>query len=210
MCRRGTFACRRPDESGVAMLLAVVGLAGVSAVSLALTAMLLLEAQASANARALHEMHAAASAALELAVADLARPGWTAGLADGPAPWSGETTGVVGGWGAMDIRRRTLELQRTFDARSRWGPDGTRWVPRLEGYVDELIEVEQSRARVFVMTWVGDDPTDGDADASRDANGVVELRVETYASPKARVTLAATVRRHAYGVEVISWRHPTE
>jgi len=211
MSPRAICVSSEPADAGVAILLAVVATASLSAVALALAVMVALESRAAASTRARQGLLAAADAALELAVADLAAPGWTSSLAGAPPPVVvGASAGLVGEWGMLDIDARTQQLQRTFDARNRWGANGARWHARGRGFIGELIGPLSGAPPLYVMTWVADDPADADADSDRDANGVLDVRIEVYGMPKSRMAMVATVHRHAHGVEIISWREPVD
>jgi hypothetical protein len=185
----------------------VAATASVSAVALAIAVILDIGSRSAAYVRNRHVLTSAADTGLELALADLSGPGWTGRLDAGPASFfEGTASPTLNGWGTLDIVSRTRDLQRTLDARNPWADNGPRLIARGGAFVDEVVGGPSSAFRVYLMTWVADDPADGDADPARDSNGVIDVRVEAYASPASRIVLLATVRRHPHGVEVISWR----
>jgi hypothetical protein len=59
----------------------------------------------------------------------------------------------------------------------------------------------------FVLTWVADDPADGDGNPAADANGTVLLHAEATGPGGARRMIELTVARlPGGGVRVVTWR----
>jgi hypothetical protein len=210
MSRPATSAAFDAGQAGIALLLAVVGTAGVSAVALALGVLVAIEARTSAYARERQSLEAAADGGLELALADLPGADWPGDLMDvAPTSLNGSESPALGGWGRLDIAARTGELQEALDAGSLWAADTPRFTARGHGFLDEM-GLSTAGGRVYLMTWLSDDPADGDEDPTRDSNGVLEVRAEVYAAPASRIVRLATVRRRPHGMEVVSWRVAVE
>jgi hypothetical protein len=218
------------SDTGIALLLVVISLALFLAVAGALVMMASMEIRMSGAERARHAVRGAAEVALERALQELAI------AADLNEILAGSVrSGVAGadlapdvaGWGALDLPALTDSLQRESDAANRWGADGQVW--RLFGYTSlgTLLDAAGPGASgaagaggaggagaagaaaagaFYTVTWVSDDPADGDGNPSGDANGRVVVRAEAFGPFRSRQALVATVRRHGGGVELISWR----
>jgi hypothetical protein len=219
------------SDAGIALLLVVISLALFLAVAAALVMMASMEIRMAGAERVRHAVRGAAEVALERALQELAIAADLNEILAGSV-----RSGVAGadlapdvaGWGALDLPALTDSLQRESDAANRWGVDGQVW--RLFGYTSlgTLLDAAgpaasgaagagggggagaagaaASAGEFYTVTWVSDDPADGDGNPSADANGRVVVRAEAFGPFRSRQALVATVRRHGGGVELISWR----
>jgi hypothetical protein len=222
---------RTQSDAGIALLLVVISLALFLAVAAALVMMASMEIRMAGAERARHAVRGAAEVALERALQELAIAADLNEILAGSV-----RSGVAGadlapdvaGWGALDLPALTDGLQRETDAANRWGADGQVW--RLFGYTSlgTLLDAAGAGASgaagaggaaggagagaagaagaFYMVTWVSDDPADGDGNPSADANGRVVVRTEAFGPFRSRQAFVATVRRHGGGIELISWR----
>jgi hypothetical protein len=221
----GSNPTTRRSDAGIALLMVVVSLAFFLAVAAALVLMASMETRMAGAERARHMVRGAAEVALERALQELAI------AADLNEILAGSLRSSVGGpnlspevgeWGALDLAALTDGLQRETAAANEWGVDGQVW--RLFGCapLDVLLDAAGSGASggasgggsatggtLYTVAWVSDDPADGDANPSADANGRVMVRVEAFGPFRSRQALTATVRRQGGSLELISWREPS-
>ncbi len=211
--RRRSPGSGRDREAGVALLLAIAGVLAVSAVASAVSIIAALESRLAAGEQWRQQTASLARAAGEALAADLAgQPSWDDVLAGAAAPARGRGPAQpqVPGWTGLDVDRLTAARQVQADGRNRWGANGPRLRPYAWGLADEVVPLPAPSRDVFIVVWVADDPVDPDGDPSRDANGIVDLRVEGFGPGRARQALLATLRRRPHGVDVVSWRLPRE
>lgn len=129
-----------------------------------------------------------AESALARALAALeAQPTWN----DVPGSW---TMGVV--VVSSDVEQRTEALNRSLAGRLPAGDDTPRWRCVATG----------REGGMETVTWVRDDPADGDANPGADVNGQITLRAEAVAPGGHRRGFEATVRREDNRVTLVAWR----
>jgi hypothetical protein len=179
----------------------------------------------------------AAEAGVERVVPDLAAADWTATLrgetvstfADGPAAG----TRVVGNT-TLDLDQLTqlVRCGRTdactdddMDAPSEerpWGRNNPRWQLYAHGPVQNLLGPGAIRSRLYVVVWVGDDPSENDNDPLQDGgppsegedenpgHHMLAILSHAYGSGGTRRVIVATAARAggsdaAAGLRLRSW-----
>ncbi len=240
---------RFAGQSGMALLmtLMVVGLLSAMALALALTAGI--ETAIAANYRRSVEALLAADAGLETVLGELAvLTDWDAILsgasrsprADGPPEGprvrpDGSVIDLSSLTNLVNCSRPTACTDGELDmvtAERPWGPNNPRWQPFLFGPLNAWLPRDASPSLFYVVAWVGDDPSETDANPRVDGGGTVAegepvpeaggrgvllVRVEAYGPSGAHRAVQATVARiPASGeplpggpaVRLMSWREP--
>jgi hypothetical protein len=94
-----------------------------------------------------------------------------------------------------------------------WGANNPRWRLLSYGWLRDVLTAGVIDSAYYTIVLVGDDPSESDADPSRDGvppkpgAGIVELRAQGFGPRGARRTINVTVARTSAGdVRVISWR----
>jgi len=227
--RRGR-ALARPDvrdpfdERGVALIAVMSASSLLLALGLSLALTTTVEVGIAANHRdAVQTLHAA-EAALEGAIADLAAADWdgvlaglvTSSFADG----GGDVTLPDGS--RLDVAEETnrmlcgaaacgdADMDRVAPERP-WGRNNPRWTVFASGTLTELLPADELAAgRAYVVVWVGDDPSENDAQPLRDGGppaveddanrsnpggGALWLHARAYGRSGTRRTVEAIVER---------------
>jgi len=231
--RRG-LASARPGardpgaESGIALIAVMSASALLLALGLSLALTTTVEVGIAANQRdGVQTLHAA-DAALERAIADLSGADWDAvlaGLVTSPVfDGAGEVTLPDGR--PLDVGEETDGL---LTAARPWGRNNPRWTVFLSGPLAALAPgAELAAGRAYVVVWIGDDPSENDAQPLRDGgppavvdahnranpgNGAVWLHARAYGPSGARRIVEAIVERDprwpASQVRVRVWREIT-
>ncbi|MBI1872552.1 MAG: hypothetical protein HYS05_01525 [Acidobacteria bacterium] len=207
------------DESGIALLIALMAMLLLSALGLTLAMTTSTETMIASNHRGGEEGLYAADAALERAMQDLLTiQDWntvlsgkaTSGFIDG-APSGARTLpdGSSLDLGQVMNMARCGRLTSCTDAEMNgmtperpWGPNNPRWQPFAYGPLNELVPTGTVDSQYYVIVLVGDDPSETDddpavdgADAGNPGTGVLSLRAEAYGPHGARNVIYATVAR---------------
>ncbi|HEY7789346.1 MAG TPA: pilus assembly PilX N-terminal domain-containing protein [Vicinamibacterales bacterium] len=206
------------DQTGAALLAALMVLVLLSALGAGLVFSSALEVRLAANDRDLHEARHAADAGLALAVAELAHQSdWTAVLAgaahasfaDGPPPGtrmlrdgstidlsSLESEATCGREdGCTTAERQAVTLDRP------WGANNPAWRVFVYGPSGSLAAEPPGARDWYLVVLVGDDQAEQDDDPARDAdsgepgNGVLALRALALGPRGMRQRIDATVAR---------------
>lgn len=203
-----------PGERGAALICALMVTALLTTLGAALAFLMATETVISANYRSASEALYAADAGVERAMADLRATDWTGVLAPPPANvmsgFDDAAMSPVDPSGApLDLTRLTAALQGQSDARYGVGPDSPGW--RLFAHADltRLMPAASISTPAYVVVWVADDAEDGDGNPSRDSNGVLMLRAESFGIAGAHRIVEATVARPggvASAIRLASWR----
>ena len=224
----------RPDhpEQGAALVIAVMGMTLMLALGGALVLLSTSETAIAANFRASHESLYAADAAIERAVADLRNiADWTPVLSgtiqspfvDGPS--SGVRTladgsridpGDVANLATCQHAALCSPAEIAAITQDRpWGANNPRWIPFAYGPLARLAPGTIDSA-FYVITLVGDDPSENDDDPMRDGvvvggrpnpgAGVLSLRAEAFGPRAAHHVVEATIARTSAELRVVSWR----
>lgn len=223
------------NDSGVALILAILLAGFLSAIGLGLGLMVVTDQLATTNLRASTALLYIADAALELSIRDLSRiDDWSLALM-GEA--RGRVTvgdpaverGIPGG-GVLNLALATNHLncnrstpctdaQMNTSTRERpWGANNARWRLFAYGPVGNFVELPEPPWS-HVAVWLADDGREDDGDPERDASegapghGVVRARVEAYGSFGMKRAIEAELARLCVddeepcrqGIRVQSW-----
>ncbi|MEP7305814.1 MAG: pilus assembly PilX N-terminal domain-containing protein [Acidobacteriota bacterium] len=219
---------RRAD--GVVLVAVLLITLLMSALGAALVLVSSSEAAIAVNFRNSQEARYAAAAAAERAVVDLtAAVDWNRLLegtvrspsVDGP-PFGrrslsdGSTIDLDAVVNLANCQKTTAcsdaEMEApTFDRP--WGANNPRWRLFSYGWLRDVVTTGAIDSAYYTIVLVGDDPSESDADPSRDGvppspgAGIVELRAQGFGPRGARRIVNVTVARTSAGdVRVISWR----
>lgn len=204
------------EDTGAALLLAILTTAFVTAVALSLVAVTATDTLISGSHRTGQECLHAAEAGVERALAELAvTPDWSPVLASPPAS-------VVASFsdGAASPRApdgRPLPLAALTAARQAasdvdagvavFGGDRPAWRLYATGSLASLMPAGASAQPAYMLVWVADDGGDGDADPDRDANGRILVHAEAYGMSGGRRIVDVTAARAAPAqIRVVTWR----
>ena len=222
---------RRRSERGVALVIALMGVLLLSALGLGLVLTTSTELLVVGNYRTSQEALYGAEAALERALPDLLTvPDWNTILAgtdrsafiDGPP----DGTRVLPDGSIIDLTKVTnvancgktvscsaAELDAVTDERP-WGTNNPRWTLYAYSPLRELLPTDTMNSPFYVITWVGDDPSENDGDPTTDGSlqtnpgmGVIALRSEAFGPGGTHKVIEATVARSDLGsLRLLSWR----
>jgi hypothetical protein len=228
------------DDRGVALVAVMAASALLLALGLSLATTTAVEVGIAANHRdAVQTLHAA-DAALEFAIAELAAaPLWDAVLDGGVRSWFHDGVGVVAlpDGSLLDVAAETgllrcgapracsdPDMDEQTAARP-FGRNNPRWTVYASGRLARVLRDAAPSSRAYVVVWVGDDPSENDAQPRRDGGppavvnaanpanpgqGALWLHVRAYGPSGARRTLEAVVERDARlppdAVRIRTWR----
>ena len=213
---------RLADESGVAMIIALMSMMLLMALGLALVLTTMTETRISANYREGSEALYAADAAIERVMQDLLTvPDWNTVLAD-----SGTTSAFIDGAAGdrtlpdgttLNLTEATnvvrcgkvacLETDITTSTPERpWGDNNPRWQLYAYGPMRDMLPTDTINSRMYVIVWVADDPSENDGLATEDGGvavdggpnpggGVISLLAHAYGPDGVRRVVEVTVAR---------------
>jgi hypothetical protein len=203
---------RAPDDRGVALLLALVTTALLTALAASLVISTSTETLISGSYRASQETFYAADAALERAIHELSLlSDWTFVLSAPPSNIlasfnDGSAAGTAPDGRPLSFSALTTERQVESDGRGSFGADRPVW--RLYGHAALLAILPPGTVAppAYVLLWIQDDGGDGDGDPAKDSNGIVRVCAEAYGPAGARRRIEASIGRVAPGgVRVLTW-----
>ena len=206
-------------ERGAALIVALMAMLLLTALGLALVMTTTTESRIAGNFANSTETMYAADAALERSLQDLLTvPNWndilggtvrsafvdgnpsgTRELPDGTTIDLAEATnmancGKVSGCTNADMDAMTEERP--------WGTNNPRWKLYAYGPLSDLMPTASVNSNMYVIVWIGDDPSENDgdpaADGSTQANpgtGVLTMRAEAYGSGGSHKVIEATLSR---------------
>ena len=202
------------------MLVVTFSIFLLSAIGLSLGLAAAYDAMASANVRGARAVFYGAEAGLERAMLDLPRlPDWnqvlsgtaTSGFRDGPPGGLREVPGGVSvsldEW--VNLANCSLPSACTAAAMEavteerRWGSNNPRWRLFAWGPLSALVPGLHAQSDAYLVVLAADDPTETDADATRDGvsaqtgGGVLLLRASAFGRGRAVRTIEATIARSA-------------
>ena len=208
---------QRHDERGVALLMALVTAALVTAIATAMVMSSSTDLVITGNTRASMEAMYAAEAAGQRAIGELATIGdWSTVLAAPPGNVTatfdeGET--MVRAPDGRSLSVPVLTAARQTASAVTYGPgfgaDSPVW--RLFGHADirALLPPGVTSPPAYVLIHVADDGGDGDGDPERDANGQLIVYAEAYGVSGAHRAVELAVSRVTPGtIRVLSWKDP--
>ncbi len=202
--------CR--DESGIAMLVALMSLLLLTALGVALVMTTQTETMISSNFSNGQEALYAADAGVERAMQDLLTvPDWDTILAG--ATTSAFIDGSAGGTRKL-ADGRTIDLAQVrnmancskltgcsvsdMDAITDdrpWGTNNPRWQLYAYGDMNDIIPTGTVNSPYYVVVMVADDPADADNDPTKDLNRVVAMRAEAFGPGNAHKVIMVTLAR---------------
>jgi Tfp pilus assembly protein PilX len=205
------------DDRGIALVVVLMAISLLSALGLALTLTTIAEGKISGNFAQGAEALYAADAGIERAVQDLvALPDWSAALSGvARSPFvDGPPGGLRAGAGdapfdltaATDAVRcgkpscNNADLTAITEERP-LGINNPVWQPYAYGPLTAFLPRDRINSAFYVVVWVGDDPSENDADPLRDGgipvgcDPVKELECADTNSGRGRLVIRAT----AYG-----------
>jgi Tfp pilus assembly protein PilX len=200
------------NERGVALVLAVMATMLLTALGTALVMVTRTETMIASNHRHAAEALYAADAGVERVVQDLsALPEWNRILDDSTksAFVDGRCAVAVTlpAGGSLDLANATARLQARTQAVNLWSTNNPTWRAYACGRVSDLLPTGTIESQMYVMVWVGDDPTETDGEPTLDTNGVLTLHAVAYGPGGTVKAVEATVARAASGaVRILSWR----
>jgi hypothetical protein len=177
-------SARAGDESGIALIIALMAMSLMMALGLALMVTTMTEGKISGNYRQGSEALYAADAAVERVMQDiLTVPNWddilsgavTSAFIDGIP--SGERTLPDGS--KLDLTEATnmvrcgkttcsdADLVALTDDRP-WGQNNPKWQLYAYGPLDQMLPDDTINSKMYVVVWVADDPSESDDDPLHD------------------------------------------
>jgi hypothetical protein len=166
------------NDTGTAIVIALVATVLLSALGLGLVLMSNTEGAIATNFRDGSETLYAADAAVERVVQDiLLVPRWNDILSGAAKSAFVDTTltPTTPGGEPLDLVAMTAEVQAQSDSTSPWGLNNPVWRLYAYGPLTDLSGTGTIGSTAYVVVWVSDDPSETDNDPSADANGVVTL-----------------------------------
>jgi len=220
-----TVDTRRPvverlsDESGIALIIALLCMLLLTALGMALTMTTTTERRISSNYRDGVETIYAADAGVERVMQDLLTvPDWnrildgstTSSFVDGSPGMrtlpDGSKLNLVEATAMVRCGKTTCsdaDIDTATDERP-WAKNNPRWQLYAYGPVSDLIPTSTLNSNVYVIVWIGDDPsendskplTDGDETAGANpGKGVVSMLAYAYGPTGVRRVIETTLAR---------------
>ena len=207
------------NERGVALITALMATLLLSALGFALIMMTSTETMIAGNFRDGQEALYAADAGVERVMDDLLTvPDWnnslsgairsgfvdgspsgTRTLPDGTAFNLTEATNVAN---CGKISTCTVAEMNTTTEDRPWGTNNPRWNLYAYGPLNQIVPTSTVNSPMYVIVWVGDDPSESDDDPTKDGNsatntgsGVLAMHVEAYGPRGTRKILEVTVAK---------------
>jgi len=205
-------------ERGAALIVALMAMLLLSALGLALVLTTTTETMITGNFRGGEEALYAADAGIERTMQDLLTvPDWNTVLAgatksafiDG-APGSR----ILADGSTLDLDQATnmancgkptscsVAEMNTTTADRPWGVNNPRWQLYAYGPLNDLVPTGTLNSRMYVVVWVGDDPSENDGNPLVDGNaqtnlgtGVLTLRSETFGPGGVHKVVEVTLAR---------------
>lgn len=211
-------ACLR-DDRGAALVTALMAMLLLSALGLALVLTTNTESQIAGNFRGAEEALYAADAGIERTMQDiLTVPDWNnmlngsvkSAFIDNPVPGARTLTdGRI-----LDLNEATYmancgkttacstaDMDAVTDDRP-WGKNNPRWQLYAYGPANDLTPTDTLNSNMYVVVWVGDDPSENDDNPLADGNaqtnlgtGVITLRAEAFGPGGAHKVVEVTLAR---------------
>jgi hypothetical protein len=213
---------RLNDESGVALIIALMSMMMLMALGMALVLTTMTETRISANYREGSEALYAADAAIERVMQDLLTvPDWNTVLVDG-----GTTSAFIDGppgdrtlpdGSQLNLNEATNFVRcgqiacadadiTTSTPERPWGNNNPRWQLYAYGPMSDMLPTETINSRMYVIVWVADDPAETDGLPTQDGGpaadgeenpgeGVLSLLAHAYGPEGVRRVIEVTVAR---------------
>jgi hypothetical protein len=192
------------DERGLALIIALMATVLLTGLGMALVLLTNTETMITSNYRDAQETLYAADAGVETAMQDLLlEADWNRVLSgtERSGFFDEAATTTLPDGTRLDLDAARAHLQRQTDDLDLWGANDPQWQWYARGRGANLLPGGDLTSDVYVMVYVADDPSETDGDPSRDANGVLSLRVEAYGRAGSRKVLEVT-RHHGNGARL--------
>lgn len=219
------------SERGTVLITVLMALLLLTALGLALVLTTSTELLIAGEYRHALEGLYGAEAALERALLDLvAVPDWNTILTGNNRSTFGDGaptgTRIMADGSTMDLTQATnvancgkmstcspADMDIATEARP-WGTNNPRWTLYAYGFLNQLVPTSPINSPLYVVTWVGDDPSENDGDPLTDGSaqtnpgrGVIALRSEAFGPGGTHRIVEATVARNDAGrLRMLSWR----
>lgn len=213
-------ACEvRRDESGVALIVALMAMMLMMALGMALILTTMTETKISANYREGSEALYAADAGIERVMQDLLTvPDWnnilsgstTSSFVDGAATGDrdlpdGTKLSLTEATNVVRCGKVTTcsdaDMNAITDERP-WATNNPRWQLYAYGPINELLPTQSINSRNYVIVWVADDPSENDGNPLQDGTvatnpgrGVLAMLAHAYGPDGTRRVVEMTVAR---------------
>jgi Tfp pilus assembly protein PilX len=218
----------RRDERGIALVVTLMTLMLLTALGMGLMVTTMSETSISANNKDSAEAFYAADAGIERVMQDLLlATDWNRilqGTVQSPfidgAPAGTRTLPHNGGTVDLTVATNMLNCGKTTQCsvgdmnaetpERPWGPNNPRWALYAYGPAQDFIETGTVSSPMYVIIWVGDDPTDSDDNPLLDGGpnvnplapenknagaGMISIRAEAFGPNGARRVIETTVAR---------------
>ena len=204
MTNTSRFHARLTDQSGVALIIALMAMMLLTALGAAVVMVSNTETHIAGNYRNSQEALYAADAAVERVVQDLLLiPRWNDIL--GGTAQSGFVDGGMGdskdlpAGGTMTLccgtNTATAQLQAETDTLNQWGANNPQWKLFAWGPLMNMLPNDQIDSPMYVAVWVADDPAETDGNPATDGNGTLTLHAEAVGPAGTRKVIEVTVAR---------------
>lgn len=195
---RSVAVARAADERGIAVLAVMVASTLLLALGVSLALTTSLEVGIAANQRDATQTFHAADAAIEWATGELARTAdWNMALSGAvrSAFDDGGRRVVLPDGSPLDVTAETNRLRcdrvapcgdAAMDASTAarpWGRNNPRWQRYASGRLGDLLPDASVAARVYVVVWVADDPSENDAQPLHDGGAPAVVDTANSANP---------------------------
>jgi hypothetical protein len=204
MTNTSRFHARLTDQSGVALIIALMAMMLLTALGAAVVMVSNTETHIAGNYRNSQEALYAADAAVERVVQDLLLiPRWNdilggtaqSGFVDGGMTASKE----LPAGGTMTLccgtNTATAQLQAETDTLNQWGANNPQWKLFAWGPLSDMLPNDQIDSPMYVAVWVADDPAETDGNPATDGNGTLTLHAEAVGPSGTRKVIEVTVAR---------------
>ena len=204
MTNTSRFHARLTDQSGVALIIALMAMMLLTALGAAVVMVSNTETHIAGNYRNSQEALYAADAAVERVVQDLLLiPRWNdilggtaqSGFVDGGMTASKE----LPAGGTMTLccgtNTATAQLQAETDTLNQWGANNPQWKLFAWGPLTDMLPNDQIDSPMYVAVWVADDPAETDGNPATDGNGTLTLHAEAVGPSGTRKVIEVTVAR---------------
>jgi len=191
------------NERGAALIIALMATMLLTALGAALVMVTNTETAITTNYRNAQEALYAADAGIERVVQDLLMvPNWNR-ILDATATKSAFSesgcagTVTLANGESVNLTAATNTLQSETDTANLWGTNDPAWKAYACGKMSDLLPNDSIDSNMYIVIWVGDDPSETDGTPAVDGNGVLTLRAEAYGPTGTRKVVEVTIARTA-------------
>jgi hypothetical protein len=207
-----TWRARWRDESGIALIVALMSLLLMSALGAALILTTTTETKIASNYTAAEEGLYSADAGVERSMQDLLTvPDWntilagatTSAFIDGssggsrtlPGGGSLNLTQVVNMANCGKLDSCSAADMTAITADRPWGANNPRWQLYAYSSMNDVIPTGTVNSPFYIVVMVADDAAEIDGDPTKDTNGVLAMRAEAFGPGNAHKVIEVTVAR---------------